>query len=387
MKKLPKKGFVFWPVGNGDSTTIVIKENEVIMQVDLRHCESAEEDDSPMTPVLDELVRLLPKREGKPYLSLFVLTHPDEDHCLGFKELLKKVTIGELWHTPRVFREYKKDLCEDAQAFRDEARRRRDVTIENQGDVESGDRVRVIGHDDIFEEDDYKDFPAYWRTSPGTSVTEVDGEELGEIFEAFIHAPFKDDMNGTRNNTSLAFQINLKGGDKVGKALFFGDREYPLIKKIFDKTKERERTQYLEWDLMLSAHHCSKCVMYWADTDEDEETFRQDIMDDFEAARRDGAYIIASSRSDFGDEDGKLPPHLKARNRYEEIIDAGQFICTHEHPNKKQPEPVVFVVDENGIQYDKPEGKTQAAKNVANAVSVGRGNAAPPKEQVGFGSI
>jgi hypothetical protein len=387
MKKLPKKGFVFWPVGNGDSTTIVIKENEVIMQVDLRHCESAEEDDSPMTPVLDELVRLLPKRDGKPYLSLFVLTHPDEDHCLGFKELLKKVTIGELWHTPRVFREYKKDFCEDAQAFRDEARRRRDVTIENQGDVESGDRVRVIGHDDIFEEDDYKDFPAYWRTSPGTSVTEVDGEELGEIFEAFIHAPFKDDMNGTRNNTSLAFQIDLKEGDKVGKALFFGDREYPLIKKIFDKTKERERTQYLEWDLMLSAHHCSKCVMYWADTDEDEETFRQDIMDDFEAARRDGAYIIASSRSDFGDEDGKLPPHLKARNRYEEIIDAGQFICTHEHPNKKQPEPVVFVVDENGIRYDKPEGKTQAAKNVANAVSVGRGNAAPPKEQVGFGSI
>jgi len=27
MKKLPKKGFVFWPVGNGDSTTIVVKEN------------------------------------------------------------------------------------------------------------------------------------------------------------------------------------------------------------------------------------------------------------------------------------------------------------------------------------------------------------------------
>src|ERR1041384_1879240 len=155
MKKLPKKGFVFWPVGNGDSTTIVIKENDLTMQVDLRHCESAEEDDSPMTPVLDELVRLLPKRDGKPYLSLFVLTHPDEDHCLGFNELLKKVTIGELWHTPRVFREYKKDLCEDAQAFRKEARRRRDVTIKNKGDVKSGDRVRVVGHDDIFQEDAY----------------------------------------------------------------------------------------------------------------------------------------------------------------------------------------------------------------------------------------
>src|SRR5688572_3579340 len=217
MKKLPQKGFVFWPVGNGDSTTIVVKENSTIIQVDLHHCECAEDDDSPMAPVLDELVRLLPKRNGKPYLSLFILTHPDEDHCCGFKELLKKVTIGELWHTPRIFREYKNDLCEDAQAFREEARRRRDVTIKNNGDVKSGDRVRVIGHDDIFNGDDYKDFPEYWRTIPGTSVTEVDGEELGDIFEAFIHAPFKDDMNDSRNNTSLAFQINLIEGEHVGK--------------------------------------------------------------------------------------------------------------------------------------------------------------------------
>jgi len=386
MKSLPKKGFVFWPVGNGDSTTIVVKEKSTIIQVDLRHCESASDDDSPMTPVLDELVRLLPKRDGKPYLSLFVLTHPDEDHCLGFKELLKKVKIGELWHTPRVFREYHKDLCEDAQAFRQEARRRRDVTIEKQGDVESGDRVRVIGHDDIFEEDDYKDFPSYWRTRPGTSVTEVDGEELGEIFEAFIHAPFKDDMDDTRNNTSLAFQINLIEQEQVGKGLFFGDREYLLIKKIFDKTKERERTQYLEWNVMLSSHHCSKSVMYWAETDEEEKTLQQDILDDFENVRCEGAYIIASSRSDFGDEDGKLPPHLKARKRYEEIIDAGHFICTHEHPNKKAPEPIVFLLDTNGFKYQKPEGGAETAKSVASAVTAARGGSAPPKEQVGFGA-
>jgi hypothetical protein len=372
-------------VGNGDSTTIVIRENDVVMQVDLRHCESAEDDESPMTPVLDELVRMLPKKDGKPYLALFVLTHPDEDHCLGFKEFLKKVKIGELWHTPRVFREYKQDLCEDAQAFREEARRRRDVTIENQGEVESGDRVRVIGHDDIFEEDDYRDFPARCRTTPGSSVSEVDGEEMGDIFEAFIHAPFKDDMDDTRNNTSLAFQINLIEGDQVGKGLFFGDREYPLIKKVFDKTKEKQRPQYLEWDVMLASHHCSKCAMYWADTEEDEERLRQDMMDDFEAAKREGGYVIASSRSDFGDDEGKLPPHLKARKRYEEIVDAGRFVCTHEHPNKKEPQAVVFVLDDKGIRYDKPEAKAKPVGTVANAVSSARGGSTPPKEQVGFG--
>jgi hypothetical protein len=286
-----------------------------------------------------------------------------------------------------VFREYKKDFCEDAQAFRDEARRRRDVTIEKQGDVASGDRVRVIGHDDMFEGEDYKGFPAYWRTTPGKSITEVDGEEVGDIFEAFIHAPFVDDMDDTRNNTSLAFQVNLHEGDKVGKGLFFGDREYLLIKKIFDKTKQRERTQYLEWDVMLCAHHCSKCVMYWADADEDEETLRQDMMDDFEEARRDGAYIIASSRSDFGDEKGKLPPHLKARERYEEIVDAGHFTCTHEHPNKTLPEAIVFVVDANGIQYQTPEGEVAAAKTVGEVAAAARGGDQTTREQVGFGRV
>src|SRR5262245_8065528 len=111
--KLPKLGFVFWPVGCGDSTTIVIAP-DVIMQVDLHHLECSDDDADPRVPVLDRLVPLLPKRNGKPYLAVFVLTHPDKDHCLGFKEFLKRVTIGELWFSPRVFWEHKGDLWEDA---------------------------------------------------------------------------------------------------------------------------------------------------------------------------------------------------------------------------------------------------------------------------------
>jgi len=125
--------------------------------------------------------------------------------------------------------------------------------------------------------------------------------------------------------------------------------------------------------------------MYWADTDDDEVTFRKDIMDDFETARLDGAYIIASCRSEFDDWEGKCPPHQKARSRYEEIINAGHFGCTHEHPNKEHPEPIVFAVDVNGLRYEKPEAQTQAANTVANAVNIARGDQRPPKEQVGFG--
>src|ERR1700730_4183934 len=226
--KLPKKGFVFYPVATGDSTTIVVKDNSVIMQVDLHNCESQDDEESKPFPIVDELVRLLPKKNNKPYLSVFALTHPDQDHILGFGDLLSRVAIGEIWHTPRIFREYRKDLSEDAQKFRDEAQRRRKIMIEKKGDVAAGDRLRVIGHDDgIFKDTDYEDFPSYARSYPCGTIEVLDGEDFSGVFEAFVHAPFKDDSSDTRNNTSLALQVTLSEGSETAKALLFGDREYP----------------------------------------------------------------------------------------------------------------------------------------------------------------
>jgi beta-lactamase superfamily II metal-dependent hydrolase len=135
---------MFWPVGTGDSTTIGI-ENKVIVQVDLHNMKCADEDDDPHVSIVDELVESLPKKDKKPYLAVFALTHPDLDHCCGFAELLDKVTIGELWFTPRIFREYTGDMCDDAIAFRKEARRRRDKTIKVGGLPDAGDRVRIYG--------------------------------------------------------------------------------------------------------------------------------------------------------------------------------------------------------------------------------------------------
>lgn len=145
--------FIFWPVGCGDTTTIVVSETEVV-QIDINDKLMADEEGNEHIPIVDELVAKLPKRNGKPYLSCFVLTHPDLDHCRGFKDLLKRVTIGEIWHTPRIFREYedKHELSADAQAFRKEAHRRAKRSIEIGGDPGSGDRVRIIGYaGELFE--------------------------------------------------------------------------------------------------------------------------------------------------------------------------------------------------------------------------------------------
>lgn len=122
---------MFWPVGTGDSTTVVVDDG-VVMQVDLHDLAKADSDENPEVAVVDRLVDALPIVDGEPYLATFVLTHADKDHCLGFADLLAKVRIGELWSTPRLWREYNDpdapELCADAIAFREESERRIEVT-------------------------------------------------------------------------------------------------------------------------------------------------------------------------------------------------------------------------------------------------------------------
>ena len=131
--KLPsKKAALFWDVGTGDSTTMVVKPGEVIVRRSTSAIlKNLTNKDSPEWPVIDLLVKSLPERNGKPYLALFILTHPDRDHVQGFAELSRRVEIGELWHTPKIFRDQNDEeaLCEDAKAFRTETHYRRRKAI------------------------------------------------------------------------------------------------------------------------------------------------------------------------------------------------------------------------------------------------------------------
>lgn len=259
---LPSSGFVFWPVGTGDSTTVVLDEDDAVLQVDLHHLSKSENDDEVHVPIVDELVRLLPKRNGRPYLAGFALTHPDRDHVLGFEDLLDRVDIGQIWHTPRIFREYTEDLCEDACAFKKEVERRREVTMKKGDDTPSLDHVLVIGHDDVFASGKYKGFPERWRAFPGNPYSELDGTDHGDAFEAFIHAPFKHDIADERNETSLALHVTVRNDGGEGRALMLGDLGYPSLRRVVDKTKERDRQDRLDCDILLAPHHCSKGTMY-----------------------------------------------------------------------------------------------------------------------------
>ena len=377
---LPDRGFVFWPVGSGDSTTIVV-DDEHVVQVDVRQLEASTEEDDPRAPVVDLLQELLPTKDGKPYLAAFVLTHPDKDHCQGFADLQEKVSIGEIWLAPRVLSEFDADLCDDAQVFKDEAQRR--INQARRGKTDSGDRVRIIGYADILEEDEYEGFPEEMLTIPGNEITEIDGEECSSGFRALVHAPFKDDAEAERNDTSIALQVTLKAGGTCCRALLFGDLSNPTVNRIFSVSDQQD----LEWNVLLAPHHCSKTVMY-VPVDDGNDELDSELMSKIDDAGMECRYIVASSEPiPSRNQSGDNPPHARAKNRYEEIVEQGHFVCTQEHPSEKAPEPIVIRVTDSGCDKDSVEGSnSMASRGVPAALLGARGDDSPPTTEVGFGA-
>jgi len=376
-----KPGFYFWPVGTGDSTTVVIDELTVL-QIDIRQMDQSEDDNNEYVAVVDVLLDRLPQLKNKPYLSAFALTHPDKDHVQGFEKLLDEALIGELWFTPRVFREYGEELCRDAEVFQEEAYRRVKKMIEMSGAADPGDRVRIVGYDDLLSEQEFNGFPQEFLTVPGNPVTLIDGDDRAGDFRAFIHAPFKDDSEGDRNDTSLAMQIILGDDPVKGGALLFGDLKYPTIKKIYDVSEQAGNLENLSWRILLAPHHCSKSVMYH--TEGEREVLKKDILQRFEDSQVGDGYIVASSdKIPASNSKGDNPPHAKAKARYEELA-ADDFLCTME--DCKSEEPLFFGCEQGAILLDESSLLGAAkADAVQSAIDEARGGDEPPGEKVGFG--
>jgi len=378
--EFPKRGFVFWPVGTGDSTSIVI-DSETIVQVDLRHLDKSDDDDDPAWSVVDELVKRLPKKDGRPYLAVFALSHPDEDHCKGFEKLLSSVTIGTLWFTPRIFGEHTKDLCDDAEAFKSEAKRRVEATLAAGRDPGAGDRVRIFGFSELLNMSAFSGFPTDLLTVPGGSVSIIDGVDRSGDFVAFVHAPFKDDDAGERNDTSLGIQVTLFEGDARLRALLLGDLKYPIIKRIFELSEPDD----LAWNVLLAPHHCSKSVMYWQEEGDEEEKLKQGLLDKIGGASENPNCIVSSSNPvPDSNESGDNPPHANAKKRYETLT--SRFVCTMESPNKANPEPVVVKFEGGKIMFSPGGGGSGGGgKSASESASDARGTDDPPADAVTYG--
>jgi hypothetical protein len=162
--------------------------------------------------------------------------------------------------------------------------------------------------------------------------------------------------------------------------MLLGDLSYEGLKRIF----KRSGADDLGWDAFLAPHHCSKSAMYGRDEGESDDTLKQHILDDIEAAAREGAYIIASCGEIPQVDQAKAnPPHRVAANHYQELVDSGCFLVTNDYG----PEAIVFDVDPSGItlrsssKAAKSQGRSlsEAAAAASGASSIGHTSA------VGFG--
>jgi|LSQX01.1.fsa_nt_gb hypothetical protein len=362
----------FYPVDNGD--TVLIKVPNATVQIDANIRDNNDCYDV-MSDILNELVT---DNKGRYHLDLFMLTHPDEDHCRGidnnyylgdpdkYSDSDKEndlVIIDELMVTPMLFTDA---TSSSAKALKKEANRRRNLYDDNSpAKDKAGNRLVIIGYDGNKR---YDKVPSY---IPGDSIKEINGKIMS-LLEFFVHSPFKDSLvegraEADKNGTSIVMQARFKylSSDTQPSALYLfgGDADHYIWKEIQNQSKNHNNDKKLDFDIFMAPHHCS--WTYFNDV-----PYKKGVTDTpvdssknlITKHKTSGAVIIASSKQIKDDDDN--PPHYPAKEEYIKLIGSDKFISLAEEPDSKNPKPVIYEVTSSGFQRkDKNQqtGSTGAA--------------------------
>ena len=359
----------YYPVGNADCTLIKLDNGKTII-VDCQILSDLTDGHGKqvMFDVKADLLSELKKDgSGRPFVDLFISTHPHDDHCKGFagnfyhgdvadydKDKNKdEIIIEELWITPRGL---KNDLSAPAEDVRKEAKRRRKLYDEDADFKGSkGNYLRIIGYDKD------KEFDSRYCYVPGKLVTTVHETSLSWL-EIFVHAPFKEDVETSKkyddkNATSVVVQFGFKIDGYTGyksRVLMGGDAEHEKLK----------------WNIFLAPHHCSWSFFNEPDNKKEIKPSAEAILD-----KQIGnyAHIIASSNEIKNDNNN--PPCYEAKQQYVKKLKSGSshFLNTATHSKVGSiPQPIVFKINENGKTL-RENATVAGASSVSNpAPRVGR---------------
>lgn len=358
----------FYPVGNGDTTLLTLTDKSTIL-IDSKIRDAKEtEAGNKIFPVKDDLVDSLQKNDDDaPFVDLFILTHPDQDHCLGFKKNFfhgknpsdygdgnkenEEIVINELWCTTMLFNGASND---DAKALKKEAERRRKLWEEDEPEKnDDGNRIRMIGYDG---DEKFENTPS---SVPGDTLTleDINGNTTGN-FEFFVHSPFKKSLidataDDDKNFSSIAMQARFKmkkaDSDWACFYLFGGDADHNIWKSILDKTLDNSNADKLKWDIFMSPHHCSwtffNNVPY--DDNEDNKTPKESSLEILDYKEGSGKIIGSCKVVRNSDQN---PPHAEAKKQYQKKLDnESDFIELSKEPKEKEPQPYILEVSSEGI--------------------------------------
>ena len=348
----------YYPVGNADCTLIKLDNGKTII-VDCQILADLTDGNGKQVAydVKADLLKELKKdANGRPYVDLFISTHPHDDHCKGFAGNFyhgdvgdydndsnkDQIIIEELWITPRGM---KNNLTDTAVEIRKEAKRRRDI-YDDDPDFKgsSGNYLRIIGYDKD------KDFDSRYCYVPGTTVTKAHGSSLSYL-DIFIHAPFKEDVETSKkyddkNATSIVVQFGFKIDGYEGyksRILMGGDAEHEIWQHILENNTDDDK---LKWNIFLAPHHCSWSFFNEPDNKKEIMPSAESILD-----KQIGnyAHIVASSNEIKND--GKNPPCYEAKQEYIKKLKSGSshFLNTATHSKIGSiPQPIVFKINESG---------------------------------------
>ena len=357
---------IFYPVGNGDTTQIILSKGSRVL-FDFCHRDKANDADTPEIDLKARLKRDL-KAVGRDYFDVVAFTHADLDHIrgsTGFFELqyAKKyqgdgrIKIRELWVPAAMLLEStdKDHQTEEFVLLRQEARYRllegKDILVFSKPKAlvdwleprlkERGESASARDH--LF-------------IDAGMIVPGFTPEKDGVEF--FCHSPFIkhcDEGDIIRNSAALVFNVRFKADGAFYDFLQVGDAEYCDLEDIVSTTLYHKNEDRLAWDLYNIPHHCSYRALN--DVKGDRETVPTPLVKELLLLGKSDAYVVSCSKPipDVKDSYEQIqPPHIQARKAYERYlkeIGGRKFLVTMEEPNASKPEPLTFEITRGGVTW------------------------------------
>ena len=357
---------IFYPVGNGDTTQIVLSKGRRVL-FDFCHRDKAEDAD---TPEIDLKARLKEdlKAANRDYFDVVAFTHADLDHIQGSTEFFElqhakkyqgegRIKIRELWVPAAMLLEEADNdhQTEEYVLLRQEARHRllegKDVLVFSKPQA-LADWLEPL----LKARGESASARDHLFIDAGTIVPGFTQAKDGVEF--FCHSPFIkhcDDGDIVRNSAALVFNVRFNADGVTYDYLEIGDAEYGDLEDIVSTTRYHKNEDRLAWDLFNIPHHCSYRAL-----NEDKgknETVPTPLVKDLLLLGKSDAYIVSCSKPipDARDSYEQVqPPHIQARKAYERYlkeVGGRKFLVTMEEPNANKPEPITFEIGSGGVTW------------------------------------